>query len=160
MQSLSIDVGKLKCIVRLADMMLCGAGVGMLLEGVGGLQARLASQAPLLVEPGFSRDGVCFQPEGPHMLKVCCFTPNKCMVLATQQVCQALEHLLAALRRMTASDNSSSFRFACICQCHALIGQQSFEHPCKFRQICMAAGYVANRELASAYMQGIEAHLF
>lgn len=78
MQSLTIDVGKLKCIVRLADMMLCGAGVGMLLEGVGGLQARLAAQGPLLVEPGFSRDGVCFQPEGAHMLKVCCLILNKC----------------------------------------------------------------------------------
>ena len=51
-------------------MMMCGAAVGMLLEGVGGLQARLASQAPLLVEPGFSPQGVRFQPEGPHMLKV------------------------------------------------------------------------------------------
>lgn len=55
-------------------MMLCGAAVGMLLEGVGGLQARLASQAPLLVEPGFSHEGVRFQPEGPLMLKVC--SPN------------------------------------------------------------------------------------
>lgn len=52
-------------------MMLCGAAVEMLLEGVGGLQARLASQAPLLVEPGFGHEGVRFQPEGPHMLKVC-----------------------------------------------------------------------------------------
>ena len=69
-QSLTIDVSKLKCVVRLADIMLCGAAVGMLLEGVGGLQARLASQAPLLVEPGFSPEGVRFQPEGPQMLKV------------------------------------------------------------------------------------------
>ncbi|KAL3139691.1 hypothetical protein ABBQ38_004002 [Trebouxia sp. C0009 RCD-2024] len=69
LQSLTIDVSKLKCVVRLADMMLCGAAVGMLLEGVGGLQARLASQAPLLVEPGFSHEGVRFQPEGPLMLK-------------------------------------------------------------------------------------------
>lgn len=51
-------------------MMLCGVAVGMLLEGVGGLQARLASQAPLLAEPAFSPQGVCFQPEGSHMLKV------------------------------------------------------------------------------------------
>ena len=72
MQSLSIDVAKLKCIVRVADMMLCGAAVGMLMDGVTGLQTRLASQAPLLVEPGFSHDGVQFQPEGAHMLKVCC----------------------------------------------------------------------------------------
>ena len=70
LQSLTIDVSKLKCIVRLADMMLCGVAVGMLLEGVGGLQARLASQAPLLVEPAFSPQGVYFQPEGSHMLKV------------------------------------------------------------------------------------------
>ena len=70
LQSLTIDVSKLKCIVRLADMMLCGVAVGMLLEGVGGLQARLASQAPLLVEPVFGPQGVCFQPEGSHMLKV------------------------------------------------------------------------------------------
>ncbi len=70
MQSLTIDVAKLKCIVRLADMMLCGAAVGMLMEGVTGLQTRLASQAPLLVQPGFSPDGVRFEPEGQHMLKV------------------------------------------------------------------------------------------
>ena len=51
-------------------MMLCGVAVGMLLEGVGGLRARLASQAPLLVEPAFTPQGVYFQPEGSHMLKV------------------------------------------------------------------------------------------
>ena len=70
LQSLTMDVSKLKCIVRLADMMLCGVAVGMLLEGVGGLQARLASQGPLLVEPAFSPQGVYFQPEGSQMLKV------------------------------------------------------------------------------------------
>ena len=51
-------------------MMLCGVAVGMLMEGVGGLQARLASQAPLLVEPAFTPQAVYFQPEGSHMLKV------------------------------------------------------------------------------------------
>ena len=70
MQSLSIDIGKLKCMVRLADMMLCGAAVGMLMEGLTGLQARLASQALLLVNPAFSLEGVKFEPEGQHMLRV------------------------------------------------------------------------------------------
>lgn len=73
-QSLTIDVAKLKCIVRLADMMLCGAAVGMLMEGVTGLQARLASQALLLVQPVFTPEGVQFQPEGQQMLKVCCLS--------------------------------------------------------------------------------------
>ena len=73
-QSLTIDVAKLKCIVRLADMMLCGAAVGMLMEGVTGLQARLASQALLLVQPAFTPRGVQFQPEGQEMLKVCCLS--------------------------------------------------------------------------------------
>lgn len=77
-QSLTIDVAKLKCIVRLADMMLCGAAVGMLMEGVTGLQARLASQAPLLVLPAFTNEGVHFEPESQQMLKVCslvCLSP-------------------------------------------------------------------------------------
>lgn len=69
-QSLTIDVAKLKCIVRLADMMLCGAAVGMLMEGVTGLQARLATQAPLLVLPAFTSEGVHFEPESQQMLKV------------------------------------------------------------------------------------------
>lgn len=71
LQSLTIDVAKLKCIVRLADMMLCGAAVGMLMEGVTGLQARLASHAPLLVLPAFTHEGVHFEPESQQMLKVC-----------------------------------------------------------------------------------------
>ena len=75
--------------MRLADMMLCGAAVGMLLEGVGGLQARLASQAPLLVEPDFSNNGVHFLPEGPQMLKVCCcISPGEC--LSHQQLSRRL----------------------------------------------------------------------
>ncbi|KAA6424307.1 MAG: hypothetical protein FRX49_05519 [Trebouxia sp. A1-2] len=69
LQSLTIDVAKLKCIVRLADMMLCGAAVGMLMEGVTGLQARLASHAPLLVLPAFTHEGVHFEPESQQMLK-------------------------------------------------------------------------------------------
>jgi hypothetical protein len=77
-QSLTIDVAKLKGIVRLADMMLCGSAVGMLMEGVTGLQARLASQAPLLVLPAFTNEGVHFEPESQQMLKVCslvCLSP-------------------------------------------------------------------------------------
>ncbi|KAL0028497.1 hypothetical protein WJX77_010302 [Trebouxia sp. C0004] len=69
LQSLTIDVAKLKCIARLADMMLCGAAVGMLMEGVTGLQARLASQAPLLLLPAFTNEGVHFEPESQQMLK-------------------------------------------------------------------------------------------
>ena len=69
-QMLTVDVGKLKCIVRLADMMLCGSAMELLMEGVRGLQARLPAQAPLLVEPDFRPQGVQFQPEGQHMLKV------------------------------------------------------------------------------------------
>ena len=58
-QSLTIDVAKLKCIVRLADMMLCGAAVGMLIEGV----ARVATQAALLLLPAFTNEGLHFEPE-------------------------------------------------------------------------------------------------
>lgn len=88
-QSLTIDVAKLKCIVRLADMMLCGAAVGMLMEGVTGLQARLASQALLLVQPAFTPGGVQFQPEGQQMLKVCCLS-----------VCLTARHCSGHLRHL------------------------------------------------------------
>lgn len=110
LQSLTIDVSKLKCIVRLADMMLCGVAVGMLLEGVGGLQGRLASHAPLLVEPGFSPQGVQFQPEGAHMLKVahsstgvshCTLTAHlilliHCLLIPGSSVCSDTAHTLFA----------------------------------------------------------------
>ena len=91
-------------------MMLCGVAVRMLLEGAGGLQARLASHAPLLVEPGFSPQGVCFQPEGAHMLKVahsstapslCTFTAQLlltccCSVTAYSHPCLLNAHTLLA----------------------------------------------------------------
>ena len=69
-QSLTLDVSKLRSMVRLADMMLCGAAVEMLVEGMTSLQACLKTQAPLLVQAAFSHDASCFQPSDQRMLKV------------------------------------------------------------------------------------------
>lgn len=71
MQSLTLDVVKLRSVVRLADMMLCGQAVDMLVEGMTSLQACLHAQSPLLVQAACTHTSLAFQPSDQLMLKVC-----------------------------------------------------------------------------------------
>ena len=71
MQSLTLEVVKLRSVVRLADMMLCGQAVDMLVEGMTSLQACLHAQSPLLVQAAFTHTSLAFQPSDQLMLKVC-----------------------------------------------------------------------------------------
>lgn len=70
MQSLAVDVSKLPSVVRLADMMLCGQAVNMLVEGMTALQTCLHAQSPLLVQAAFADSALDFQPNDQLMLKV------------------------------------------------------------------------------------------
>ena len=70
MQSLTLDVVKLRSVVRLADMMLCGQAVDMLVEGMTSLQTCLHAQSPLLVQAAFTHTSLAFQPSDQLMLKV------------------------------------------------------------------------------------------
>lgn len=85
-------MSKLRSVVRLADMMLCGQAVDMLVEGMTSLQACLHAQSPLLVQATFTYSALAFQPTDQLMLKVphssaVCMAMTTCLRATEMALC-------------------------------------------------------------------------